>query len=113
MTVQGAGEAYDDPAALLRGEPGRPVEVTMDLMWTTAGTPYQYRITPRVRDPCTVSGTVTVDGREYRSTVLPDNATTPGACATGGRMDWVWSALHLDDGTHLHGVDIRIPVRRR
>src|SRR6476469_7765073 len=23
-------------------------------------------------------------------------------------MDWVWSALHLDDGTHIHGVDIRI-----
>jgi hypothetical protein len=25
-------------------------------------------------------------------------------------MDWVWSALHLDDGTHLHGVDIRLPA---
>ena len=24
-------------------------------------------------------------------------------------MDWVWSALHLHDGTHLHGVDLRIP----
>ena len=24
-------------------------------------------------------------------------------------MDWVWSALHLRDGTHLHGVDLRIP----
>lgn len=24
-------------------------------------------------------------------------------------MDWVWSALHLTDGTHLHGVDLRIP----
>jgi hypothetical protein len=24
-------------------------------------------------------------------------------------MDWVWSALHLDDGTALHGVDLRIP----
>ncbi|EUA33062.1 ecdysteroid kinase family protein [Mycobacterium avium subsp. avium 2285 (R)] len=24
-------------------------------------------------------------------------------------MDWIWSALHLDDGTHLHGVNIRIP----
>jgi hypothetical protein len=24
-------------------------------------------------------------------------------------MDWVWSALHLDDGTHLHAVDIRLP----
>jgi hypothetical protein len=24
-------------------------------------------------------------------------------------MDWIWSALHLDDGTHIHAVDIRIP----
>jgi hypothetical protein len=24
-------------------------------------------------------------------------------------MDWVWSALHLDDGTHIHAVDLRIP----
>jgi hypothetical protein len=24
-------------------------------------------------------------------------------------MDWIWSALHLDDGTHVHGVNIRIP----
>jgi hypothetical protein len=24
-------------------------------------------------------------------------------------MDWMWSALHLDDGTHLHGLDLHIP----
>jgi hypothetical protein len=24
-------------------------------------------------------------------------------------MDWIWSALHLDDGTHLHAVGIAIP----
>jgi hypothetical protein len=24
-------------------------------------------------------------------------------------MDWMWSALHLEDGTHLHGLDIDIP----
>jgi hypothetical protein len=24
-------------------------------------------------------------------------------------MDWIWSALHLDDGTHLHAVGIKIP----
>ncbi len=35
VTVQGRGEAYDDPAALLRDEPGRPTELTMDLTWTT------------------------------------------------------------------------------
>ena len=63
--MRGQGQAYDDPAALLRGEAGRPVELTMDLAWTTAGTPYQYRITPRYEIPCTVSGTVTVDGQEF------------------------------------------------
>ena len=66
VKVRGRGQAYDDPAALLRGEAGRPVELTMDLVWTTAGTPYQYRITPRYEIPCTVSGTVVVDGRESR-----------------------------------------------
>ncbi len=64
VKVRGRGHAYDDPAALLRGEAGRPVELTMDLVWTTAGTPYQYRITPRYEIPCTVSGTVVVDGRD-------------------------------------------------
>ena len=24
-------------------------------------------------------------------------------------MDWVWSAGHLDDGTHLHAVELRLP----
>jgi hypothetical protein len=24
-------------------------------------------------------------------------------------MDWLWSALHLNDGTHVHGVDLTIP----
>ena len=59
----GRGQAYDDPAALLRGEAGRPAELAMDLVWTTAGTPYQYRITPRYEIPCAVSGTVTVEGQ--------------------------------------------------
>ena len=83
--MRGRGQAYDDPAALLRGEPGRPVELTMDLIWTTAGTPYQYRITPRYEIPCTVSGTVTVDGRDVRrERPCRGSATTPGACGTGG-----------------------------
>ena len=58
VRLRGRGQAYDDPSALLRGEPGRPVELSMDLVWTTVGTPYQYRLTPRYEIPCTVSGTV-------------------------------------------------------
>lgn len=28
-------------------------------------------------------------------------------------MDWVWSAIHLTDGTHVHGLDLRIPKMPR
>ena len=65
VRLRGRGQAYDDPSALLRGEGGRAVELSMDLTWTTAGTPYQYRLTPRYEIPCTVSGTVVADGRTF------------------------------------------------
>jgi hypothetical protein len=109
VTVRGRGHAYDDPAALLRGETGRPVELTMDLVWSTAGTPYQYRITPRYEIPCTVSGTLVVDGRELVVHEVAGQRDHSWGVRDWWAMDWVWSALHLDDGTHIHGVDIRIP----
>jgi hypothetical protein len=109
VTVRGHGQAYDDPAALLRGETGRPVEVAMDLVWTTTGAPYQYRITPRYEIPCTVSGTLAVDGREVAVEDVAGQRDHSWGVRDWWAMDWVWSALHLDDGTRLHGVDIRIP----
>lgn len=109
VTMRGQAQAYDDPAALLRNEPGRTVDMTMDLVWTTAGTPYQYRITPRYEIPCTVTGTVTVDGREISVHDVAGQRDHSWGVRDWWAMDWVWSALHLDDGTHLHGVDIRIP----
>jgi hypothetical protein len=109
VKVRGRGDAHDDPAALLRGEGGRPVELTMDLVWTTAGTPYQYRITPRYEIPCTVSGAVVVDGAELVVDGVAGQRDHSWGVRDWWAMDWVWSALHLDDGTHIHGVDIRIP----
>ncbi|MDV3129643.1 ecdysteroid 22-kinase family protein [Mycobacterium sp. 21AC1] len=109
VTASGSGQSYDDPAALLRGESGRPVEVSMDLTWTTCGTPYQYRITPRYELPCTVSGTVTVGERQFNIAAVPGQRDHSWDVRDWWSMNWVWSALHLDDGTHLHGVDIRIP----
>ena len=109
VTMRGEAQAYDDPAALLRNEPGRPVDVTMELEWTTVGTPYQYRITPRYEIPCVVSGTITADGREFAIGGVPGQRDHSWGVRDWWAMDWVWSALHLDDGTHLHGVDIRIP----
>jgi hypothetical protein len=110
VSLRGSGRAYDDPADLLRDESvGRPVDVVMDLVWTTAGTPYQYRISTRYELPCTVSGTVTAGGRTFEFTNVAGQRDHSWAARDWWGMEWVWSALHLDDGTHLHGVDMRIP----
>jgi Ecdysteroid kinase-like family len=109
IRVRGRGQAYDDPSALLRGEPGRAAQLSMDLTFTTAGTPYLYRLTPRYEIPCTVSGIVGVDGDTVELQAVPGQRDHSWGVRDWWGMDWVWSALHLDDGTHLHGVDIRIP----
>lgn len=109
VAVSGPAQVYDDPAALLRGEEGRPAELTMDLVWTTSGTPYAYRIATRYEIPCTVSGSVTADGRDYEFSAVPAQRDHSHGVRDWWSMDWVWSALHLDDGTDLHGVDLRIP----
>lgn len=109
VSLRGRGLAYDDPAGLLRGEPGRPVDLEMDLVWTTSGVPYQYRLSTRYEIPCTVSGTVTADGHAFTLTDVAGQRDHSWAARDWWGMDWVWSALHLDDGTHVHGLDLRIP----
>jgi ecdysteroid kinase len=109
IDVRARGRAYGDPAALLRGEPGTPVDTTMSLVWTTDGTPYKYQLTTRYEIPCTVTGTVTVDDTGYRLESVPGQRDHSWGVRDWWSMDWIWTALHLDDGTHLHGVNIRIP----
>jgi Ecdysteroid kinase-like family len=109
VDVRGRGEAYPDASALLRGEPGTPVDVTMNLVWATDGTPYKYRLTTRYEIPCSVSGTVTIGDTSYRVDSVPGQRDHSWGVRDWWSMDWIWSALHLDDGTHLHGVNIRIP----
>jgi Ecdysteroid kinase-like family len=109
MALRGQGQSYQDPAGLLRAEPGTPAEVAIDLEWTTDGTPYRYRIATRYEIPCTVTGSVTIDGRRYALDSVPGQRDHSWGVRDWWSMDWLWSALHLDDGTHLHAVDIRIP----
>lgn len=109
VTAQGTGEVFDDPSALLRGESGRRVPLAMDLTWHSAGTPYQYRISTRYEIPATITGTVTADGRTYEFNAVAGQRDHSWAPRDWWSMEWMWCALHLDDGTHLHGVDMRIP----
>ncbi|MFZ0231182.1 MAG: phosphotransferase [Mycobacterium sp.] len=109
IALRGRGQSFPDPAALLRADQGAPAEVAIDLEWTTDGTPYQYRIATRYEIPCTVSGSVTIDGQRYTVDSVPGQRDHSWGVRDWWSMDWLWSALHLDDGTHLHAVDIRIP----
>jgi Ecdysteroid kinase-like family len=109
VDVRARARSYPDPAALLRGEPGSPVDVTMNLVWATDGAPYKYRLTTRYEIPCRVSGNVTIGDTSYRVDSVPGQRDHSWGVRDWWSMDWIWSALHLDDGTHLHGVNIRIP----
>ncbi|MGA8328119.1 MAG: phosphotransferase, partial [Mycobacterium sp.] len=109
VTLRGHGESHSDPAALLRAERGTPAEVVLDLEWTTDGTPYQYRIATRYEIPCTVSGSVIIDGQRHTIDSVPGQRDHSWGVRDWWSMDWLWSALHLDDGTHVHAVDIQIP----
>jgi hypothetical protein len=109
VDVRAQGQSYTDPSALLRGEPGTPVDMTMNLVWTTDGVPYKYRVTTRYEIPCTVTGTVTIDDTSYHMDSVPGQRDHSWGVRDWWSMDWMWSALHLDDGTHLHGLDINIP----
>lgn len=109
VDLRAKGQSYQDPSALLRGEPGESVDLAMNLTWTTDGTPYQYRLTTRYEIPCTVSGTVTVKHARYQIDSVPGQRDHSWGVRDWWSMDWMWSALHLDDGTHLHGLSLRIP----
>ncbi len=93
VDLRGQGQSYADPSALLRDEPGTPVELTMKLVWATDGTPYKYRLATRYEIPCTVSGTVSVDGTSYRFDSVPGQRDHSWGVRDWWSMDWVWSAF--------------------
>ncbi|WP_205873259.1 DUF7064 domain-containing protein [Mycobacterium camsae] len=109
VDIKAKGQSYQDPSALLRGAAGEPVDLAMNLVWTTGGIPYQYRLTTRYEIPCAVSGTVTVKHARYQINSVPGQRDHSWGVRDWWSMDWMWTALHLQGGTHLHGVRIQIP----
>jgi hypothetical protein len=105
VTVEGTGAAHADDSAPLRGEAGEPVEIALDLTWETDGTPYAWRQSTRYEIPCRVSGTVRV-GEETIAFSGPGQRDHSGGARDWWAVDWMWSALHLEDGTHTHAVGV-------
>jgi Phosphotransferase enzyme family len=105
VVLRGTAEAYTDQSAPLRNERGEPVEVELDLVWKTDGIPYAWRQTSRYEIPCRVTGTVSV-GDERIEFSGPGQRDHSWGARDWWAFDWMWSGLHLDDGTHTHAVAI-------
>jgi hypothetical protein len=101
-------EIFDEPADVYAGRAGRPARLELDLTWTTDGTPYHYDVTTRYEIPCTVAGTVSVDGAT--STVSGQGQRDHSwSVRDWWAFGWCWSSVRLDDGVRVHAVDIRAP----
>ncbi|MHB8533666.1 MAG: DUF7064 domain-containing protein [Solirubrobacteraceae bacterium] len=105
VQVRGQAQAFDDEAAPLRGESGRPLALELDLVWETDGIPYAWRQSSRYEIPCRVTGTVLV-GEERIELAGPGQRDHSWGARDWWAVDWMWSAVHLEDGSHLHAVGV-------
>ncbi|KAF1809144.1 hypothetical protein P152DRAFT_476708 [Eremomyces bilateralis CBS 781.70] len=112
VTVKGTARSYADPSMLLQKDwdtLGKPVPVTLDLTWVSDGTPYKYRITTRYEIPCLITGSISIGSETIKLDAVPGQRDHSWGARDWWSADWVWSALHLDEKTHIHGLDLRVP----
>jgi hypothetical protein len=103
--AEGTAEAHADHSAPLRAETGEPLAISLDLVWETDGVPYSWRQSTRYEIPCRVAGTVTIGDERIELAGAGQRDHSWGA-RDWWAVDWMWSALHLDDGTHTHAVGL-------
>ncbi|HEX3333064.1 MAG TPA: hypothetical protein VHS57_01905 [Acidimicrobiales bacterium] len=102
VSVARPADAYAEPM------PGPPTRLGVDLTWSTDGVPYHYAVTTRYEIPCTVRGTVSVDGETFAVDAQGQRDHSWGV-RDWWAFGWCWCSLRLDDGTRVHLADIRVP----
>lgn len=107
VVASAPAERFSDPAAVYQGD-GTPALLELDLTWRTDGEPFHYQVTTRYEIPCVVTGTITLDGRVF-TLAGPGQRDHSWGVRDWWAFGWCWLAARLDDGTRLHGADIRIP----
>jgi hypothetical protein len=75
----------------------------LDLQWQTAGGVYGYSLVPRYEIPCTVTGTVRVDGQDIAVSGFGERDHSWGV-RDWWSVSWLWSSGRLEDGSFLHAM---------
>ena len=105
VAMSGTAESHADASAPLRQEAGEPVEISFDLTWETEGIPYAWRQTSRYEIPCRVTGTLKVGVEEIEFSG-PGQRDHSWGTRDWYATSWMWSAMHLEDGTRTHAVGV-------
>jgi hypothetical protein len=105
VVTSGTAECHEDPSAPLRKEPGDPVDIAFDLTWETEGIPYAWRQTSRYEIPCRVTGTIRI-GDEEIAFSGPGQRDHSWGSRDWYTTNWMWSAMHFEDGTRTHAVGV-------
>jgi len=103
-------QVYGDELAVYAGG-GRAATMAIDLTWQTDGEPYSYGAHNRYEIPCTVAGSITLDGVEH-AIAGPGQRDHSWGVRDWWSFGWCWMAGALDDGTRFHCADIRVPDLR-
>ncbi|KAJ7750783.1 putative aminoglycoside phosphotransferase [Mycena metata] len=108
IRFSGKAAAYDTPDGVLRGDPASSADedLALDLTYHSAGTPYQYRISPRYEIPCAVSGVVTINSQQTNLHEVPGQRDHSWAPRDFWSLDWVWSSFHFGS-QHYHVTELR------
>ncbi|GAA1705814.1 phosphotransferase [Microbacterium sediminicola] len=105
VTFEGEARIYADDAAILRGEEGEAVAVSVKLTWERDGVDYRWRQTTRYEIPCRVTGTITIDGEEITFAGDGQRDHSWGIRDWWGNA-WMWTAFRLEDGEKVHAVTV-------
>ena len=99
--------SYADASGVYDGSAGTPTTVDFDVTWTTDGVPYHYVLSPRYEIPCTVRGTIRIGDEEF-TVDCRGQRDHSWANRDWWSFEWCWFAGWYDDGTRIHGADIRL-----
>jgi len=99
--------AHPSAVDVYEGGAGEPTTLAFDLTWTSDGAPYHYALSTRYEIPCLVQGTITV-GDEVLTVDCQGQRDHSWANRDWWSFEWCWFSGRLDDGTRVHGADIRV-----
>ncbi|MGU3291169.1 phosphotransferase family protein [Williamsia sp. M5A3_1d] len=112
VSVDGVGHVVPDATAV-RSMIGAEVGVQLELHWYTSARPYQYDLTRVFEIGCMVTGSVTLRGEGLPEAPIaidgPGQRDHAWDAQNWWHTEWYWLAARFDDGSHMHGVDIRLP----